>query len=63
MNELRTSLIKLDDGKARLIVWEIGKTIDTVKDIFESDIRSVLNHQLTLAREHGFTDKKFRVRE
>lgn len=58
--ELETIMTVTANGMIRLVVLD-NKII---KDIFEADdIRKVLNHQLALAREHGFTDKKFRVRE
>lgn len=57
--ELTLKLIKLENGNARLVVWEDEQVID----IFEADIRTILNHQLKLACDHGFTDTKFKVRK
>ncbi len=58
MKELTLKLIEIDGKTARLVVWEYG----AVTNIFEGDIRYILNQQLKLIYENGFTKNKFKVR-
>jgi|Laugrespbdmm15dd_1035085.scaffolds.fasta_scaffold03398_5 hypothetical protein len=58
--DLTLTLSQMPNGVTRLIVWKDNRVIEIIES---SSIRQIFNQQLKLARRHGFTEEKFKVRK